>query len=284
MKASSFPVALLSCLATAACLLVPLRNAQADDPYRVETHGPRIGTRVLLFLKDIVSGENPNDRYEQLPSKQQRMMPQQPAYGARQGGQRFSLDEPPPVNSMPPPSQSSFHNQEDRESPYTSADAPPAPPKSREPRHTEAANAEESLPPAKPKKVAATPRPPVPSKTVAEEKPAKSAPPKEPAHSDSKAKETQTASHTSETTKRSWQSFGGDSSKSKQTSTEVASENKTVASTPASSHSATLTGSKTTKEGRVKSPYAPFNELDVTGLPTGSLAMDPTTGKVFRVP
>ena len=46
----------------------------------------------------------------------------------------------------------------------------------------------------------------------------------------------------------------------------------------------TLTGSKTTKEGRVKSPYAPFNELDVTGLPAGSLAMDPTTGKVFRVP
>jgi hypothetical protein len=45
-----------------------------------------------------------------------------------------------------------------------------------------------------------------------------------------------------------------------------------------------LTGSKTTKEGRVKSPYAPFNELDVTGLPAGSLAMDPTTGKVFRVP
>lgn len=45
-----------------------------------------------------------------------------------------------------------------------------------------------------------------------------------------------------------------------------------------------LTGSKTSKPGRVKSPYAPYSELDVTGLPSGSLALDPTTQKVFRVP
>jgi hypothetical protein len=45
-----------------------------------------------------------------------------------------------------------------------------------------------------------------------------------------------------------------------------------------------LTGSKTGKPGRVKSPYAPYSELDVTGLPSGSLALDPTTQKVFRIP
>lgn len=45
-----------------------------------------------------------------------------------------------------------------------------------------------------------------------------------------------------------------------------------------------LTGSKTSKVGRVKSPYPPYNELDVSGLSTGSLALDPTTQKVFRVP
>ncbi|MEI6535403.1 MAG: hypothetical protein WCN98_08700 [Verrucomicrobiaceae bacterium] len=45
-----------------------------------------------------------------------------------------------------------------------------------------------------------------------------------------------------------------------------------------------LTGSKTSKAGRVKSPYPPYNELDVSGLATGSLALDPTTQKVFRVP
>ena len=36
--------------------------------------------------------------------------------------------------------------------------------------------------------------------------------------------------------------------------------------------------------GRVISPYAPNKELDVKGLPSGSLALDPTTQKVFRVP
>ena len=44
------------------------------------------------------------------------------------------------------------------------------------------------------------------------------------------------------------------------------------------------TGSRTSKTTRVKSPYPPYNELDVTGLSPGSLAMDPTTQKVFRVP
>jgi hypothetical protein len=45
-----------------------------------------------------------------------------------------------------------------------------------------------------------------------------------------------------------------------------------------------LVGRKTSKPGRVISPYAPYNELDVAGLPSGSLALDPTTQKVFQVP
>ena len=45
-----------------------------------------------------------------------------------------------------------------------------------------------------------------------------------------------------------------------------------------------LKGKKTTKPGRVISPYAPFKELDITGLESGSLALDPTTQKVFEVP
>jgi len=36
--------------------------------------------------------------------------------------------------------------------------------------------------------------------------------------------------------------------------------------------------------GRVISPYPPNKELDVRGLPSGSLALDPTTQKVFKVP
>ncbi|WP_156345036.1 hypothetical protein [Verrucomicrobium spinosum] len=69
----------------------------------------------------------------------------------------------------------------------------------------------------------------------------------------------------------------------------VADEPNTTAnlkpSTPSPAASgAPLVGSKTAKPGRVKSPYPPYNELDVTGLSSGSLAMDPTTQKVFRVP
>ncbi len=45
-----------------------------------------------------------------------------------------------------------------------------------------------------------------------------------------------------------------------------------------------MVGKKTSKTGRVVSPYPPYNELDITGLPSGSLALDPTTQKVFQVP
>jgi hypothetical protein len=41
---------------------------------------------------------------------------------------------------------------------------------------------------------------------------------------------------------------------------------------------------KGSKPGRVKLPFPPYNELDVTGLVPGSLAKDPTSGKIFRLP
>ena len=50
------------------------------------------------------------------------------------------------------------------------------------------------------------------------------------------------------------------------------------------SSSSFLVGKRTSKAGRVVSPYPPYNELDITGLPSGSLALDPTTQKVFEVP
>jgi len=64
----------------------------------------------------------------------------------------------------------------------------------------------------------------------------------------------------------------------------------TVTTTPSktkvttSENSEILTGTRTSKTTRVKSPYPPYNELDVSGLPSGSLAQDPTTQKIFRVP
>ncbi len=45
-----------------------------------------------------------------------------------------------------------------------------------------------------------------------------------------------------------------------------------------------LKGKKSSKPGRVISPYPPYKELDITGLESGSLALDPTTQKIFEVP
>ena len=38
------------------------------------------------------------------------------------------------------------------------------------------------------------------------------------------------------------------------------------------------------RPGFVKSPYPPFTMLDATGMISGTLARDPATGKIFRVP
>ncbi|MBB5036949.1 hypothetical protein [Prosthecobacter dejongeii] len=38
------------------------------------------------------------------------------------------------------------------------------------------------------------------------------------------------------------------------------------------------------RPGMVKSPFAPHVPLDVQGLPSGALAKDPVSGKLFRVP
>ncbi|MBX7211933.1 MAG: hypothetical protein K1X78_26745 [Verrucomicrobiaceae bacterium] len=71
------------------------------------------------------------------------------------------------------------------------------------------------------------------------------------------------------------------SRKSSKTSANAGSASGTGGDQPSGSF---LVGKKTAKTGRVISPYAPFNELDITGLPSGSLALDPTTQKVFQVP
>ena len=58
----------------------------------------------------------------------------------------------------------------------------------------------------------------------------------------------------------------------------------TSGSTGSSDSTSFPVGKKSSKAGRVISPFPPYNELDVTDLPSGSLALDPTTQKVFQVP
>lgn len=71
----------------------------------------------------------------------------------------------------------------------------------------------------------------------------------------------------------------------------------TAASTPTEPESSTTSlvqpkvdvsdfpvGTAGSAEGLVKSPYPPYQELDVTDMASGALALDPTVNKVFRVP
>jgi hypothetical protein len=59
----------------------------------------------------------------------------------------------------------------------------------------------------------------------------------------------------------------------------------TKGGTPESdSSNGTPTGTKTDSPDFVRSPYPPHTKLDVKGMRPGSLAKDPTNGKVFRVP
>jgi hypothetical protein len=64
----------------------------------------------------------------------------------------------------------------------------------------------------------------------------------------------------------------------------TAPKKETPAPSTASSEGQFLVGKKTSTPGRVVSPYPPYQELDVTGLSSGSLALDPTTDKVFQIP
>lgn len=281
MKRSPFSVPSLSCLATAACLLLQPPSATADEPYRVDTHGPRIGTRILYFFKDLAYGDNPNDRYRHLQGPPPPSARHQHNPGAYQSSDRYSLDQPPPVNGMVPRRQPmSFQQPQDtaaRDLPYVS-DTPPAPPtKNRTTTQTSVGSQKEEIPPVtiKPKSTPAH-KSSTPSQPLVRHTPPAPATPKK-----SQPEETRTADlNSASSTKKPWQSFGGDTGRGTQTTV----ESKPSPPPPPSSSGSTLTGTKTTKEGRVKSPHAPFNELDVTGLPAGSLAMDPTTGKVFRVP
>lgn len=44
------------------------------------------------------------------------------------------------------------------------------------------------------------------------------------------------------------------------------------------------TAERTDNPGRVISPYAPYNVIDVEGFRPGQLAKDPSNGKIFRIP
>lgn len=288
MKTTPKSGLILPRLAILAGLLFWSGGATAATPYREETHGPRIGTRIVLFFKDLAFFDNPSDRYRHLPKNQPPAQPQQRTYGAQSPGQRYNLDHPPVVGSgmpqrqpQPLPAPQPTPNAASRDLPYASPDATPS--DDREPFQAGIGGQQEALPQVTIKpKVASAPKPSAPAPTpkpVVESSPVpKTGSPAAPAPENKSA--AQIASNAPASSNKPWQSPTSDS-----TATPPVPSTST-GTTPAGqpSGNTTLTGSKTSKDGRVKSPYPPFNELDVSGLPVGSLAMDPTTGKVFRVP
>lgn len=294
----------------AASFLICSAPVQAADPYREQTHGPRIGSRILYFFKDLAYGENPNNRYQHLPRNQRPMPPRQPYVAPPPGGQRYNLDQPPAAAAYPqsrpqqmPPPQGGPRPQPqsatglgrepvpgpspspNNDLPYPSPEAPAA--DERDASQAGIGEQREALPPvtikqpksnaaAKPASAPAKPAPNLDSLP----------PPLPPVKSEAASTPTpnQMASTTS-ASKKSWQiNQTADSTPETTASVPPPTQYPPTTTTAASGGNTTLTGSRTSKDGRVKSPYPPYNELDVSGLPTGSLAMDPTTGKVFRVP
>lgn len=175
-----------------------------------------------------------------------------------------------------------------------------------EPEKTTASASKKRYTPAKPSTVAKAPTKSTTEKKRVEDQPPASkpqkhtessevvrydAPPKEPAVESSIKTETTPPAPT-ETTSLS-PTIGGTNvdltptnvpEPKTETKSTDSSESKTTVTEGQAKSGSFIVGKKGSKPGRVVSPYAPYNELDVTGLPSGSLALDPTTQKVFQVP
>lgn len=308
-------------LATAG-LLAWASQAQAANPYQEETHGPRVGTRILHFFRDLAYGENPNDRYRHMPrNRAPQQYPQQYQQQRPQayvppppGGNRYNLDRPPTAAAyprsqpqghpaprqapQPHPQQSTPYPvpapaptpQAQPDMPYPSPASEPPSSVERDDSQAGIGSQREDLPPVtiKPKSGGPTKTASAPSKPAPNVGPLPPPLPSVKSETPSTAASNQLASNTASASKKSWQTnqttestFAPPPSVSAPAQSPAPTSS---APTTPSSNNTTLTGSRTSKDGRVKSPYPPYNELDVSGLPTGSLAMDPTTGKVFRVP
>ncbi len=281
MNRPLFPGLLLPKTAVAALCLLSAGAAQSFAQQNYPPgQKPRLGTRVLNFVRDLVHDDDDDAvyrRYEPPAGARRRSVP-------RDNGRKYSLDSPPPeagytpsrsARPTPPPS---AHDSPRQGAPAPAAtrkttkkpepdvqDSPPAAPT--KPKTKKQEERSSSQPPAPASKPAPTKKPdpkphvedsPPPAPVKKESKPAPTPPPP------------MVASNNHGATPRNV--------------TPEPKKQEPPSPAPSPTPDATLTGTKTTKAGLVKSPYAPYNELDVTGLPAGSLAMDPTTGKVFRVP
>ncbi len=264
VKPHPFFSCIMAAVATMMTISVQADQTLGNDPAQPKDPGffHRASNDVGNFFKRIFKTDEPQQPPQPAPSSSKR----------RSRGPRYNLDQPPAElrrgtapsdDAIPPPpastapKDSSGRSTKSKPSSRASSHDPdlveePPKPKSK----TQKSPASNSSPP-----VASNDAPPRPKTKKPAESPSKSAEPGSVLYSNTPPAET----------------------KQPETPAKVKTED-VPPPKPAAETSSVLTGSKTGKSGRVKSPYAPYSELDVTGLPSGSLALDPTTQKVFRIP
>lgn len=287
----------------AALLITPVSQGFAAD--RDPSQPPeKLGSRIVNFFKGLVDRDESPPAYNEYPPSRS-----YPPQGQGRQPRRFNLDAPPPIPGdsgdygRPTYDQPERPASRPRTNPNVSPDEEYDPPVNRQGANSGPRSQQDlpyETPPTEP--APATRQKPVepptrrqePSPSVSKTANQKNNQPATSKPSETPSKPASNNHSPVSTTSNSPVSSPDSTPEPPPRRQETpADEPSTASSPPAPSKPSTpspaasgapLVGSKTAKPGRVKSPYPPYNELDVTGLSSGSLAMDPTTQKVFRVP
>lgn len=222
-------------------------NSRPNNGYSLEEHPRQYSTAPAYPQQPTTGIYPPPSSYPQQPQGGYQYPPQQRQPQAQQQQPRYSY---PPQTKQPLPPAPATTSRSQKPAPQTRS-SPPAPaPQSKSSTRTYSPPRVSQTPPK-----TTTPKPA--PKTVAKPKEQPPAPAPTP-----------TPPPPPTTARRS----------------ESTPPSQTASNTSSLGSGSFLKGRKASKPGRVISPYPPYKELDITGLESGSLAMDPTTQKVFEVP
>jgi hypothetical protein len=257
----------------------PARSATPSYGYPQQQEEPGFVGRIGGFFRHIFYGES-KDSPVDVPPPPQRSNRRN---GGSSSNQRLNLDAPPtaydnePRRSRTPEDEPPLPPPQRKDTPKQKQETKPADSKSK-PRANETKRNPEPTLEKKP-----TERPhTTPAQTKPTENPSPFSPPSRPTPPPvppTLPKEKEQDANKPPMTKPSTNETVAENTKENKTP-----ESPQQSSKPAGEKKEILTATKTGNANRVKSPYAPYTELDVAGLPSGSSALDPTTQRIFRVP
>ena len=248
----------------------PARSATPGYGYPQQQEEPGFVGRIGGFFRHIFYGESKDSPGDAPPPPPQRSNRRN---GGSSSNQRLNLDAPPTAYSNEPP----LLPPQRKDTPKPKQESKPADPKAK-PRTTEP---KRSVEPILEKKTTERPHT-TPALKKPTESPSPFSPPSKPTPPSvppSTPKEREPDANQPPMTKPSTNETVAENTKENKTP-----ESSQQSSKPAGEKKEILTATKTGNANRVKSPYAPYTELDVAGLPSGSSALDPTTQRIFRVP